>query len=158
MPRFGSTPLRADGTEYVVVGETEVIVRYQFELRARRAKFGKRRASICSFAFISEMIGNSSHMRKTTGVDASTFVTAACTSFGNTRLLTFELRRKAPRKTSEAPARIVRNERAIGTRHAATAIATPITIAPTISTAVPSTPLRFSACTPKTAPSPARKT
>jgi hypothetical protein len=77
LPRLGSTPLRADGTEYVVVGETDVMLRYQFELRARRAKFGKRRASISSFAFISEMIGNSSHIRNTTGVDASTFATAA---------------------------------------------------------------------------------
>src|SRR4051812_45196503 len=59
---------------------------------------------------------------------------------------------------SDAAERIVRNERAIRSRHEATAIATPTSTAPTISTAVPSTPFRLSTCTPNTAPSAPRNT
>ena len=56
----------------------------------------------------------------------STFAATAFTSLGKTSSSTFELKRKMPRKMSDAPARIVRNERTMRSRQAATPIATPI--------------------------------
>ena len=150
--------MRITGTATVVVAERVVVFLNHVDVRASRAKFGNRFASMFPSARNRSLTGNSSKRRYTTGVEDSTVAAEALTALGKTSSSTFELNRNVPRKIRDAPERIVRNVRTIGTRHAASATASPIATAPAMSRNAVSTPLRFSAWTPKTAASAPRNT
>ena len=157
-PRFGFWPVRIAGTATVVEAETVVVLRYQVELAASLAKFGKRLASIPPSACCRSITGNSSRSRKTIGVVARVRIAAA--SAVPLEITSFEVgewSRNRARKTSGAAASTVRNERAAGSFQTASASPSPIATAPAINTVVPSTPVRFKTWTPKTAPRKARK-
>ena len=112
-PFFGFWPLRIAGTATVVEAETVVVLRYQVELAASLAKFGKRFASIPPSACCRSITGNSSRSRKTIGVVA--WVRIAAASAVPLEITSFEVgewSRNRARKTSGAAASTVRNERA----------------------------------------------
>src|SRR3954452_5998186 len=96
------------GTATVVEAESVVVFLNHVDVRASRAKFGNRLASMVAFAVSRSFTGNSSNSRYTTGVVDWTVAAEASTALGKTSSSTCESKRNVPRKISDAPDRIVR--------------------------------------------------
>src|SRR5436189_4640364 len=96
------------GTEPAVPSWTEVEFGNQVDCRANSARCGKRAASIWPFAFIIDVVGNSSRTTRTTGVRAATFAVVVAASAGRTSFSAGEKNRKTIRNTIGAGASTVR--------------------------------------------------